>query len=334
MASSSTATVLSDVANALIPGAEERTRPMEVAPDPVSASIPPDPWSAWSSPTHEPSTGSQSPVKAPNVVVKPPEHWAGRGSVASERADAGWPLDSVEVSAWPEQEIRISVQAAVLIGITLVSKMPQLQHHPILFGRRTASSFAHFVAGYVCAGYHVDMVSTNAAFLMWLTGLVYALVTPWTVAEQAHIAWILMLCAFCNFFAVATTRFNDSGFTSGLAFWLPPLFLGNFLLLFVGALPTMLVGGCLSGYFVASSQTAPLTLGVASLVALAALFFYDVWAWLPQVGHLGGAGSSEPWAAFRALSVRKKGLLEELRKASTALTSGPACFRLLLQYPS
>ena len=25
---------------------EERTRPMEVAPDPVSASIPPDPWSA------------------------------------------------------------------------------------------------------------------------------------------------------------------------------------------------------------------------------------------------------------------------------------------------
>ena len=186
----------------------------------------------------------------------------------------------------------------------------------------------------VAAGYHVDMVSTNAAFLMWLTGLVYALVTPWTVAEQAHIAWILMLCAFCNFFAVATTRFNDSGFTSGLAFWLPPLFLGNFLLLFVGALPTMLVGGCLSGYFVASSQTAPVTLGVASLVALAALFFYDVWAWLPQVGHLGGAGSSEPWAAFRALSVRKKGLLEELRKASTALTSGPACFRLLLQYPS
>jgi len=183
--------------------------------------------------------------------------------------------------------------------------MPQLQHHPILFGRRTASSFAHFVAGYVCAGYHVDMVSTNAAFLMWLTGLVYALVTPWTVAEQAHIAWILMLCAFCNFFAVATTRFNDSGFTSGLAFWLPPLFLGNFLLLFVGALPTMLVGGCLSGYFVASSQTAPVTLGVASLVALAALFFYDVWAWLPQVGHLGGAGSSEGFDS----SYQRAGLL-------------------------
>lgn len=90
---------------------EERTRPMEVAPDPVSASIPPDPWSAWSSPTHEPSTGSQSPVKAPNVVVKPPD-WAGRGSVASERTDAGWPLDSVEVSAWPEmpeQEMSRSV---------------------------------------------------------------------------------------------------------------------------------------------------------------------------------------------------------------------------------
>ncbi|CAE7639861.1 unnamed protein product [Symbiodinium sp. CCMP2592] len=86
---------------------EEPTRPMEVASDPVSASIPPDPWSAWSSPTHEPSTGSQSPVKAPNVVVKPPEHWAGRGSVTSERADAGWPLDSVEVSAWPEQEMSV-----------------------------------------------------------------------------------------------------------------------------------------------------------------------------------------------------------------------------------
>ena len=110
-----------------------------------------------------------------------------------------------------------------------------------------------------------------------------------------------MLSAFCNFFAVATTRFNDSGFTSGLAFWLPPFFFCNFLLLLVGALPTMLLEGCLCGYFVASSQTAPVTMGVCCLLALAAVFFHDVWAWMPQLGPLGGAGTSEPRPASAVL---------------------------------
>ena len=209
------------------------------------------------------------------------------------------------------------VQAAVLIGITLFQRCrsgsitpssSESAPHPASLTlwpvtSAQASSWGcklsrhTFKASSVetlLAGYHVDMVSTNAAFLLWLAGLVYALVTPWTVAEHADKAWILMLSAFCNFFAVATTRFNDSGFTSGLAFWLPPFFFCNFLLLLVGALPTMLLEGCLCGYFVASSQTAPVTMGVCCLLALAAVFFYDVWAWMPKLGHLGGAGSSEP----------------------------------------
>ncbi|CAE7226948.1 ARK1 [Symbiodinium natans] len=183
--------------------------------------------------------------------------------------------------------------------------MPPLTRHPILFGKNAASSFAHFMAFKICEGYHVDMLSTNLAFLVWLAALVYAFTTPWTAADLTAKAGSLMVSAFCNFFAVATTRFNDSGFTSGLSMLLPPFFFFSFLVLLAGALPTMLVAGSLAGQLLASSQGLLVTLFLCGFLALAAVFFHDALAWLPQVGYLGGAGSSEGFES----SYKRAGLL-------------------------
>ena len=146
-------------------------------------------------------------------------------------------------------------------------------------------------------GYHVDMLATNLAFLAWFIGLFY---TCWAFATHSEApdslthALILAASAFCNFFAVATTRLNDSGFTSGLSPLLPPFFICNWLVLYFGAAPTMLVAGSLSGQIIASQLVLPATAVVCGFLALTAIFFRDAGLWIPHVGYLGGAGSSDP----------------------------------------
>jgi len=170
-----------------------------------------------------------------------------------------------------------------------------MKHRPLLFGKEAAANFAHFMAYRVCGGYHVAMISTNLAFLVWLGGLCYAAYARSLGMEQPGLgtAGILGVASFCNFFAAATTRFNDSGFTSGLTLFLPPFFICNWVILVVGSVPTMVLSGALLGQTVAASQMLLSSSLATVAVVICSIFFYDAWVWLPQVGYLGGAGSSE-----------------------------------------
>eukprot|EP00437_Effrenium_voratum_P012388 CAMPEP_0181445192 /NCGR_PEP_ID=MMETSP1110-20121109/25460_1 /TAXON_ID=174948 /ORGANISM="Symbiodinium sp., Strain CCMP421" /LENGTH=245 /DNA_ID=CAMNT_0023569227 /DNA_START=140 /DNA_END=873 /DNA_ORIENTATION=+ len=163
---------------------------------------------------------------------------------------------------------------------------------PLLFGLDTATRFARFMAYSVCSGYHCDMVSTNLAFLLWLSSLVVP--RFWDLGP--NYVPLLALGAFANFFAAATTRFNDSGMSSGLSFFLPPFFMVSPLVLLLGGIPTMLWAGAVCGHAAAGL---PL-LGAALLscfVVLQGVFFLDCWVWVPQTGYLGGAGSSEDFGS-------------------------------------
>eukprot|EP00435_Cladocopium_sp_Y103_P008930 s3103_g2.t1 len=106
--------------------------------------------------------------------------------------------------------------------------------------------------------------------------------------------WFL-LAALGNFYAAATVRFNDSGFTSGLCLLLPPFFMFNQLLIYTLGYPTMVLAGVTCG------RSLVLHFGWADPRCLSGLiaavgigwFFRDVCCWVPHLGHLGGAGSSE-----------------------------------------
>eukprot|EP00438_Fugacium_kawagutii_P027034 Skav201245 [mRNA] locus=scaffold3106:68129:81563:- [translate_table: standard] len=88
--------------------------------------------------------------------------------------------------------------------------------------------------------------------------------------EEPDSLWraeLFLVAALGNFYAAATTRFNDSGFTSGLCF-----VCGRALVLHLSA------GWCL--------------ISCAAAVGIG-WFCRDVCCWVPHLGHLGGAGSSE-----------------------------------------
>lgn len=103
----------------------------------------------------------------------------------------------------------------------------------------------------------------------------------------------MFLSAVGNFYAAATTRFNDSGFTSGLSFLLPPFFCYNFLLIYVLGPPTMILGGVICGRAIVLTQgLGPAVIGGTGLVVVG-WFFRDVHEWMPFLGWMGGAGSSE-----------------------------------------
>ena len=157
-----------------------------------------------------------------------------------------------------------------------------------------ALGFAHFCCNYLISGYHDCLILTNLAVLTWQ----YCLVAGFLYFEPDSTlrAGRLFLAALGNFYAAATTRFNDSGFTSGLSMFLPPFLCFNQLLILALGFPTMVLAGVVCGraIFLSGLYTAILC---GSLAVIVGWFFRDVHAWMPSLGYMGGAGTSEGFDA-------------------------------------
>ncbi|CAK9043314.1 unnamed protein product [Durusdinium trenchii] len=161
----------------------------------------------------------------------------------------------------------------------------------VILPKWVATEFAHFCCRYLISGYHDTLILTNLGALTWEACLPLAFL--YSDQDTSKRAGLVFLSAVGNFYAAATTRFNDSGFTSGLSFLLPPFFCYNFLLIYVLGPPTMILGGVICGRAIVLTQgLGPAVIGGTGLVVVG-WFFRDVHEWMPFLGWMGGAGSSE-----------------------------------------
>lgn len=161
----------------------------------------------------------------------------------------------------------------------------------VILPKSVAYGFAHFCRKWLISGYHDTLILTNLAVLLWEACIPLAFIYYDVDTEMR--AGLMFLASLGNFYAAATTRFNDSGFTSGLSLFLPPFFMLNFLLLYGLGYFTMMLSGVICGRVISLSQPPHLAMlsGLSSLVI--GWFFRDVHAWMPFLGYMGGAGSSE-----------------------------------------
>lgn len=163
----------------------------------------------------------------------------------------------------------------------------------VLLPKNVALGFMRFCCNNLISGYHDTLLLTNLAVLLWQGAVPYALY--YSDPDSSCRALWFFLAALGNFYAAATVRFNDSGFTSGLCLFLPPFLMFNQILIYTLGYPTMVLAGATCG------RSLVLHFGWADprcvLCLLAAVgmgwFFRDVCCWVPHLGHLGGAGSSE-----------------------------------------